>query len=81
MAAPAATATDQRPEHGRGVEVLTVATLAASAVLLGSALAVELSDSDPGVSGTAAFLAGAGVGTAGVGGILFYFDLTGSRSK
>jgi len=78
---PAAPVTDQRPERGRGVEVLTVATLAAGAVLLGSALAVELSDSDPGVTGTAAFLAGAGAGATAVGGVLFYFDLSGSRSK
>jgi hypothetical protein len=80
-APPAPPAAEQRPEQGRGVEVLTVATLAAGAVLLGSALAVELSDSNPGVSGTAAFLAGAGVGATAVGGVLFYFDLSGSRSK
>jgi tetratricopeptide (TPR) repeat protein len=72
---------DQRQSAGRGVEVLTVATLAAGAVLLGSALAVELSDSDSGLNGTAAFLAGAGVGATAVGGVLFYFDLSGSRSK
>jgi tetratricopeptide (TPR) repeat protein len=81
--APATTAptTDPRPEQGRGVEVLTVATLAAGAVLLGSALAVELSDSDSGVSGTGAFLAGAGAGATAVGGVLFYFDVAGRRSK
>jgi hypothetical protein len=73
--------TEQRPEQGRGVEVLTVGTLAAGAVLLGSALAVGLSDSDSGVSGTTAFLAGAGVGATAVGGVLFYFDLTGGRSR
>jgi len=78
---PAAPVTDPRPEQGRRVEVLTVATLAAGAVLLGSALAVELSDSDPGVTGTAAFLAGAGAGATAVGGVLFYFDLSASRSK
>ena len=78
---PPAAVTEQRPEQGRGVEVLTVATLAAGAVLLGSALAVKLSDSDPGVSATTAFLSGAGVGATAVGGVLFYFDVTRSRSK
>jgi tetratricopeptide (TPR) repeat protein len=78
--APAPVA-EVRPESGRRVEVLTVATLAAGAVLLGSALAVELSNSDSGTSGTAAFLAGAGVGATAVGGVLFYFDLSASRSK
>jgi hypothetical protein len=77
---PPAPVTDQRPDQRRGVDVLTVVTLAAGAVLLGSALAVELTDSDPGVSGTAAFLAGAGVGATAVG-TLFYFDLSGNRSK
>jgi hypothetical protein len=78
---PPAPVTDQHLDQRRGVDVITVVTLAAGAVLLGSAFAVELSDSDPGVSGTAAFLSGAGVGATAVGGVLFYFDLSGSRSK
>jgi len=75
----AAPATETRPDANRHVEVLTVATLAAAAVLYGSALAVKLSDSDSTMNGTAAFLAGAGTGATAVGGVLFYFDLT--RSK
>jgi tetratricopeptide (TPR) repeat protein len=78
LAAPAAEA---RTESGRAVEVLTVATLAAGAVLLGSALAVELSSSESGLNPTAAFLAGAGVGATAVGGVLFSFDIGRSRSK
>jgi tetratricopeptide (TPR) repeat protein len=74
-------APEVRPDAGRTTGLLTVATLAAGAVLLGSALAVELSDSDSGLSGTAAFLAGAGVSATAVGGALFFFDLGGSRSK
>lgn len=78
---PRPPSSEPKAESGHGVEVLTVATLAASAVLLGSALAVELSDADEGLSSTAAFLAGAGVGATAVGGVLFYFDLSGNRSK
>jgi len=81
-ARPAAAPTsDQRSDAGKGVQVLTVVTLAAGAVLLGSALAVELSNTDSGLSSAAAFLAGAGVGATAVGGVLFYFDLSGSRSR
>lgn len=72
---------EARADAGRGVTVLTVSTLAAGAVLLGSALAVQLSRSEPGTSGTAAFLGGAGAGATAVGGVLLYFDLSGSRSK
>jgi len=79
VAAPPAA--ELRPESGRGVGLLTVATLAAGAVLLGSALAVELSDADAGMRGSAAFLAGAGASATAVGGVLFYFDLSGGRSK
>jgi hypothetical protein len=74
-------APEARPDSGRAAGLLTVATLAAGAVLLGSALAVELSDSDSGLSGTAAFLAGAGVSATAVGGALFFFDLGGTSSK
>jgi tetratricopeptide (TPR) repeat protein len=77
----AAPPTEPRGEQGHGVGFLTVATLAAGAVLLGSALAVQLSRSDTGASSTAAFLGGAGVGVTAVGGVLFYFDLSGGRSK
>jgi tetratricopeptide (TPR) repeat protein len=76
-----AKAGDSRTESSRGVTVLTVSTLAAGAVLLGSALAVQLSQSDSGTSSTAAFLGGAGAGATAVGGVLLYFDLSGSRSK
>ena len=79
--AAAPPAAELRPESGRGVGVLTVATLAAGAVLLGSALAVELSDADAGMRGSTAFLAGAGVSATAVGGVLFCFDLSGGRSK
>jgi len=72
---------ETRPESGGKVEVLTVATLAAGAVLLGSALAAELSASDSGFGGTAAFLTGAGAGVTAMGGVLFYFDLRAGRSK
>jgi TolA-binding protein len=71
---------EQRSEQGHGIQLLTVATLAAGAVLLGTALGVQLTN-DSGTSSTAAFLGGAGVGATAVGGVLFYFDVTGSRSK
>ena len=74
------TPSEAREGQSRGVEVLTVSTLAAGAVLLGSALAVQLSH-DSGTSSTAAFLGGAGVGATAIGGVLLYFDLSGARSK
>lgn len=78
--APVAATPSDAHEPNRGVSVLTVTTLAAGAVLLGSALAVQLSH-DSGTSSTAAFLGGAGAGATAVGGVLLYFDLSGGRSK
>jgi tetratricopeptide (TPR) repeat protein len=77
---PTSAGAEQRSEQGHGIALLTVATLAAGAVLLGSALGVQLTH-DSGTSSTAAFLGGAGVGATAVGGVLLYFDVSGSSSK
>jgi tetratricopeptide (TPR) repeat protein len=76
---PVAPAAEPRPD--RSVQPLTVTALAAGAVLLGTALAVQLARDETGASATAAFIGGAGVGATALGGVLLSFDLSGARSK
>jgi tetratricopeptide (TPR) repeat protein len=58
-----------------GVSVETLITLGTGLVLLGSAIAAEAANDQPGMSRTTAFLAGGGLGVSGVGGVMLYFDL------
>lgn len=58
-----------------GVSVETLITLGTGLVLLGTAIAAEAASDQAGMSRTTAFLAGAGLGVSGVGGVMLYFDL------
>ena len=57
------------------VSIETLITLGTGLVLLGSAVAAEAASQQPGMSRTTAFLAGGGLGVAGVGSVMLYFDL------
>lgn len=59
-----------------GVSLRTLLTLGSGLVLLTSAIAAEAASDQPGLTRPAAFLAGSGLGVAGVGSVLLYFDLS-----
>ena len=59
-----------------GVSLGTIITLSTGLVLLGSAIAFEAANNQPGMSRSAAFLAGSGLGVSGTGGVMLYFDLS-----
>jgi tetratricopeptide (TPR) repeat protein len=71
-ATPPAILIKQRPA---GVSLGTIITLSTGLVLLGSAIAFEAANNQPGMSRSAAFLAGSGLGVSGTGGVMLYFDL------
>jgi len=65
-----------REQKQPGVSIETLITLGTGLVLLGSAIAAEAANGQPGMSRTTAFLAGGGLGVSGVGGVMLYFDLS-----
>ncbi len=58
-----------------GVSIETLVTLGTGLTLLGVAVAAEAASQESGLSRTAAFFAGSGLGVASVGGVMLYFDL------
>jgi tetratricopeptide (TPR) repeat protein len=59
-----------------GVSLETLITLGTGLALLGGAIVAEAASQEAGISRSAAFLAGSGLGVSGVGGVMLYFDLS-----
>jgi tetratricopeptide (TPR) repeat protein len=58
-----------------GVSVPTLITLGTGLALLGAAVTAQALSSETGMSRTAAFFSGSGLGVSAVGGFMLYFDL------
>ncbi len=63
-----------------GVSLETLITLGTGLVLLSGAIVAEAASQEAGLSRSTAFLAGSGLGVAGVGGVMLYFDLAPANS-
>jgi hypothetical protein len=76
---PAARPVTKHREPGVGVP--TLVSLGTGLTLLGAALVAQATSDQPGLSRSTAFFAGSGLGVAGVGGIMLYFDLSPSPHR